>query len=385
MLISGGTIIDGTGSEPFVGDVIVSGETIASVGPSAAASGDDVVDASGLLVTPGLIDLHVHCYSGLGLFSVDPAEIGLETGVTTMIDTGSAGCLNFGPFHLFVMPGAAEEIYALLNIAQHGVQGHPDYEPFLGDLHEGKHIHAGNAVDCIEAHRDRIVGVKARLTEALTDGRPQNERIAMHAAIEAGEATGLPCMFHHVASSIPVEELLELMRPGDILTHVYHGRGDQAFDLEGGAPSDALRRARQRGIILDVGHGVGAYSWRVAEPACLEHGFYPDTISTDLHQFCVDGPTYDMPTTMSKLLHLEMPLERVIEASTYAPAHAVGLHSRVGSLVPGKQADVALLRLVEGEFDLVDVEGEVRVATRRLECAMTIKRGRRYRPESTME
>ena len=375
MLIRGGTIVDGTGSEPFSGDVLVDGDTISAVGPTLDAPEDDVIDAAGLFVAPGLIDLHVHCYSGLGLFSVDPADIGLQTGVTTMIDTGSAGSLNYGPFHKFIMPSAAEDVYAFINIAQHGVQGHPDFEPFLGDLHEAQHIHVGNAVACIEAHRDRIVGVKARLTEGLTDGKPENERIAMHAAIEAGGEAGLPCMFHHVASSIPVVELLELMRPGDVLTHFYHGRGDGGFDPEKGAPTEALSRARQRGVILDVGHGVGAFAWRVAEPACREYGFYPDTISTDLHQFCLRGPTYDMPTTMSKLLHLGMPLESVIEASTRAPARTVGLHDRVGCLSPGLRADISLLRIDEGEFDLADVEGEVRVAARRIECAMTIKGG----------
>ncbi len=376
MLIRGGTIIDGTGSTPFTGDVRIDGERITEVGPNLAADDDQVIDAAGLLVTPGLIDLHVHCYTTLGLFSVDPADIGLKTGVTTLIDTGSAGCLNYGPFHQFVMPNAREDVYALINIAQHGVQGHPDIDPYLGDLHEAKHIHAGNAVACINAHRDRIVGIKARLTETLTDGKPENGRIAMHATIEAGEATGLPCMFHHVASSVPVTELLDVMRPGDILTHFYHGHGDGGFAPApgSGAPGDALRAARERGIILDVGHGVGSFVWRIAEPACREHGFFPDTISTDLHQFCIDGPAYDMPTTMSKLLHLGMPLEKVIEASTSAPARAVNLQDR-GHLAPGLLADIALLRIVEGEFDLVDVDGEVRTAARRLEAVDTIKSG----------
>ena len=378
MLIRGGTIIDGTGSAPLSGDVRIQDAVITEVGPDLPVDDDDCIDAAGLLVTPGLIDLHVHCYTGLGLFSVDPSDIGLQTGVTALIDTGSAGCLNYGPFHRFVMPAAREDVYALINIAQHGVQGHPDIDPYVGDLHDAKHIHVGNAVACINEHRDRIVGIKARLTETLTDGKPENERIAMHAAIEAGEATGLPCMFHHVASSIPLDELLDVMRPGDILTHIYHGQGDGGFTSVlgpgSGAPSDTLLRARDKGIILDVGHGVGSFIWRIAEPACRQHGFFPDTISTDLHQFCIHGPTYDMPTTMSKLLHLGMPLEKVIEASTSAPARAVNLHNR-GRLAPHMLADVALLRFREGETDLVDVEGNVRTATQRLERVNTIKSG----------
>ena len=376
MLIRGGTIIDGTGSSPFQGDVQIQGKTVTEVGSSLSAGTDDCIEATGLLVVPGLVDLHVHCYSGLGLFSVDAADIGLKTGVTTLLDTGSAGCLNYRTFHRFIMPAAREDVYALLNIAQHGVQGHPDFEPYLGDLHEAKHIHVGNAIACIEEHRDRIVGVKARLTETLTDGKPENERIAMHAAIETGKATGLPCMFHHVASSIPLEELLEVMRPGDILTHVYHGRVDSGFvsGADRNGPSDAMLRARDENILFDVGHGVGAFVWRNAEPACRQHGFFPDTISTDLHQFCINGPTYDLLTTMSKLLHLGMPLEKVIQATTSTPAHAINLHDR-GLLTAGMLADITLLRMVEGEFDLVDVEGEVRTASQLLKHVATIKSG----------
>jgi len=376
MLIHGGTIIDGTGSAPFRGDVRVQGDVITEVGSNLSVDKDAGIDATGLLVVPGLVDLHVHCYSGLGLFSVDAADIGLKTGVTTLIDTGSAGCLNYGPFHRFVMPAAREDVFALINIAQHGVQGHRDFEPYLGDLHEAQHIHAGNAVACIEQHRDRIVGVKARLTEAFTDGKPENERIAMHAAIEAADATGLPCMFHHLASSIPVHELLEAMRPGDILTHFYHGRGDGGFVPVNGAPTEGMLQAREKRIVFDVGHGVGSFAWRIAEPACRQHGFFPDTISTDLHQFCIHGPTYDLPTTMSKFLYLGMRLEKVIAAATSAPARAVNLQDR-GRLATGMRADIALLRMVEGEFDLADVEGEVRTAEQRLEHVGTIKSGTR--------
>ena len=377
LILQGGHVVDPAQQINFVTDIAIQDGVIAELGENLATNpSTEQIDASGMIVCPGLIDLHVHCYSGMGLFSVDAAEIGLKTGVTTLLDTGSAGCLNYGPFHRFVMPAAREDVFALLNIAQHGVQGHPDFLPYLGDLHDAKHIHAGNAIACIDKHRDRIVGVKARLTESLTDGKPENEYIAMNAAIDAGEATGLPCMFHHLASSIPLEELLEIMRPGDILTHFYHGKGDGGFvpNSGSGAPSEAMLRAREKRILFDVGHGVGAFTWRIAEPACRQHGFFPDTISTDLHQFCIDGPTYDLPTTMSKLLHLGMPLEKVIEATTITPARAIKLHDR-GSLAPGLLADISLLRMEDGEFDLVDVEGAVRTAAQRLVHVGTIKSG----------
>ena len=166
------------------------------------------------------------------------------------------------------------------------------------------------------------------------------------------------------------------MRPGDILTHFYHDKGDGGFLQEPGegAPCDAILQAREKGVVFDVGHGVGSFAWRIAEPACRRHGFFPDTISSDLHQFCIHGPTYDLITTMNKLLHLDMPLAEVIRATTIAPARAVNLNDR-GSLAPGMLADITLLRMEEDEFDLVDAEGDVRTATRRLAHAGTIKSG----------
>ena len=377
LILRGGHVIDPAQECYGVRDVAIADGLIATVGESLPSDrATKLIDVSGMYVYPGLIDLHAHCYSSLGLFSVDAADIGVKTGVTTLIDAGSEGCLNYGPFHRFVMPAAREDMFVMLNIAQHGVQGQPGFEPFLGDLHEAKHIHVENAVACIDEHRDCIVGVKARLTESLTDGKSENERIAMHAAIQAGEATSLPCMFHHFASSIPQEELLEVMRPGDILTHFYHGKDDGGF-IPGpgqGAPSEAMVRTREKGIIFDVGHGVGSFAWRIAEPACRQHGFFPDTTGTDLHQFSIHGPAHDLTTTMSKLLFLSMPLERVIQATTIAPARAVNLHDR-GSLAQGLLADVTLLRMVEGQFDLEDAEGDIRTAGQRLVHAGTIKAG----------
>ena len=173
--------------------------------------------------------------------------------------------------------------------------------------------------------------------------------------------------------------LLDLMssklRPGDIYTHLYHPNPDRGFDGRAGAPFDFMCDARQRGVIFDVGHGVGAFAWRVAEPACKEHGFWPDTISTDLHQFNLHGPVHDMPTTMTKFVHLGMPLTRAIRASTYEPARAMGLGERFGRLAVGRQADVTLMRLEEGRFELADVENQVRIARQRLVAEAVIKRG----------
>ena len=162
------------------------------------------------------------------------------------------------------------------------------------------------------------------------------------------------------------------------MTHLYHRQPDSPFEGENRAPSEALRRARERGVILDVGHGIGSFAWAAAEPACRQHGFWPDTISTDIHAFNMNGPVHDLPTVMSKLLHLGMPLGEVIRASTRRPAEALKQGDRLGLLRPGRQADITLLRMEEGPCPLYDVLGEVRSADRRLVPVSVLKRGVRH-------
>lgn len=373
VLITNGEVYDGGGGPPVRADVRVQGADIVEIAPGLPARGDRVIDASGLLVTPGLIDLHVHVYSGMGIVSVDAEEAGLRTGVTTLLDTGSAGALTYPTFHRFVMPQAREDIFALLNISMIGCIHFHTIPPYLSDLTDSRNVHVPAAVACIEKHRDRLLGTKVRLTSAVAGNRLENERAAFEGALEAAARTGTLCMIHHALSEIPLEEVLRRMRPGDIYTHLYFPSGH--FSPADGAPPDAMRDARARGVLFDVGHGVGAFAWDVAEPACRNHGFWPDTISTDIHQLNVRGPVFDMPTTMSKFLHLGMPLAKVIQASTQTPARAMRLGDRFGTLQAGRQADIALLRIERGRWSLADVQGQVRVAGERIAAAGVLKRG----------
>ncbi len=379
-LITGGTVHDGS-NPPRRADVRIRDGSIAEIGPELRPAQEQVFDAAGLLVMPGLIDLHTHVYGGMGLFSVRPEEAGLRTGVTTLVDTGSAGALTYGTFRQYVMEQAEEDIYAYLNIAQHGVQGHPDFEPYLGDLHEIRHIHAGNAVACMKKYPDRIVGTKVRLTASLADGKIENEYAGLRGAVEAAAQTGLSCMVHHTASGIPIETVLETLRPGDVYTHTYNGKPNRGFAVEDGTPCKAMWAARERGIVFDVGHGVGSFAWRVAEPACQKHGFWPDTVSTDIHQFNLHGPVFDLPTTMSKFLYLGWPLPEVIRAATSAPAKALGLQDKLGRLAVGRSADVTVLKLEEGRFALEDVEHQFRAGRQRLLPVAVWKRGNFHRCE----
>ncbi len=374
-LVRGGEVYDGTGAPPSKVDLRIAGGVIQEIGPDLAPQGETIIDATGLIVSPGLIDLHVHVFSGLGLYSIDPFEAGLRTGVTSMLDTGTAGALTYANMARFIMPAADEEVFALLNISMIGcIQGHPDFPPYMGDLNDGRHAHVPSAVECVKRFPERFVGMKVRLTSALANYDEKNEWAGFHGVFEAAELTNSPCMIHHLKSKIPTETVLKTLRPGDMLTHLYHPYSDHAFDTHG-APIDALREARERGVILDVGHGVGSFAWRVAEPACREFGFWPDSISTDIHQFNLRGPVVDLPTTMSKFLYLGMPMEQIIRAVTSVPAKAMRVHERLGTLLPGRQADVTILKLENGQFPLTDVEGVTRVSPWRLVPVSVCKRG----------
>ena len=374
-LIRNGDVFDGTGGPAQRIDLRVADGLIQEIGPNLMANGEEVVEADGLIVAPGLIDLHVHVFSGIGLYSIDPFEAGLRTGVTTMLDTGTAGALTYANMARFIMPAAQEDVFALLNISMIGcIQGHPKFPPYMGDLNDGRHAHVPSAVECVKRFPERIIGMKVRLTSGLANFEEKNELAGFHGVFEASELTGLPCMIHHIASRIPAETVLNALRPGDIYTHLYHPHPDHRFD-DHGAPLDAMLEARARGVLFDVGHGVGAFVWRVAEPACQNFGFWPDTISTDLHQFNLRGPVVDLPTTMSKFLYLGMPLEQIIRATTSAPAAAMRLQDRLGVLQAGRQADIVLLRRERGSFPLMDVEHQSRVAAERLVPISVCKRG----------
>lgn len=378
-LIRHGDVYDGRGDTPKQVDIHIRGGAIVEIGPDLAVPGALVIDGSGLLITPGLIDLHVHVFTGMGIYSIAPEDAGLRTGVTMLLDTGSAGSFGMETFYRLALTQGPEDVFALVNISQLGVQGRPTVKPCVGELDDVRYVHTPSAVASVEQFRDRVIGTKVRLTATLAADKVENERAGLRSAIAAAEETGVPCMVHHSLSNIPVGEVMETLRPGDIYTHCFHPHADNAFQLDGGAGVDVYRGARDRGIFIDVGHGVGSFGWESAERACLEHGFWPDTISTDLHQFNLHGPVFDLPTTMSKFLYLGMPLGRIIQAVTSSAARAMGLVDRFGVLEAGRQADVTLLRRVDGEFDLVDVEGAIRKANQRLLPVAVFKNGV-YRP-----
>lgn len=376
LVIHGGHLIDPATGLDGSFDVAIADGRIAAVAPSIPTTdAADGLDATGLLVLPGLVDLHVHVYWGVADLSIPPGPHDLARGATTIVDAGSAGANTFPGFLRYVIEPFGGRILALLNISAMG-----QIDPFLGELHDERYLEPERAARIALDHPDVIVGFKVRLTESLAG---PNGRVALQRAVEAGTATGLPVMAHIGDSTITIDEILGLMRPGDIVTHAFTDRVHGIF-RDDGRVADVAREARARGVRFDVGHGAGSFRFRRAE-AALEDGFAPDTISSDLHRFNHEGPVFDLATTMSKYLHLGLPLADVVRMATTEPAAVIGRTGAFGTLAAGAEADVAVLRLDEGPVTFTDAWGDTVEGRRRLVPVATFRRGRRVRGDGMLD
>ena len=366
-VIVGGTVVDPASGLHERADVAVSGGQIAAVGPALAQVGRSVVDAEGLLVVPGLVDLHVHVYPGVADLSVEADPTCLGRGVTTVVDAGSAGANTFPGFRRWVVDASRGRVLAYLNISATG-----QIDPFLGELHDLRFADPERAAAVALAHPDVVVGYKVRVSEMLAG---PNGLAGLDRALEAGRATNLPVMVHIGGTPFDIEEVLARLRPGDVVTHAYTGWRPGAIVTDAGRVVAAAREARERGVVFDVGYGAGSFTWATAE-AALADGFRPDTISSDLHRFNVAGPVHDLATTLSKFLLLGLSLDDVIRMATAAPAAALDRTGELGALNVGREADVTLLRLEEGRFELTDTAGQVREARQRLVPVGALRAGR---------
>ena len=346
LVVAGGRVLCPATGIDAVADVAISDGCIAAIGEGLA--GREWVDAAGLLVTPGLIDLHVHVYEGVSHYGIDADRYLLRRGTTTGVDVGSAGAQTFPALRRMVIDQAQTRIYAYLHIAVEGM-----ISALVGELEDIRWASVEQCVCVARANPDVIVGVKLRAGHQMVGHDP---RPAVALALEAADALGLPLMVHVIDMAMPLPELLVQMRPGDVVTHCFHGNQGSLLDDNGRLWPEA-RAARERGILFDVGHGVGSFTWRVAR-AALAQGFPPDTISSDIHAHNHAGPVHDLPRTLSKLLHLGMPLTEVIAASTVR----VGEHlarvapAGLGTLARGSPGDLSLLELERGRFELTDGE-----------------------------
>ena len=365
LLIKGGETIDDAAGLTGRNDVAIRKGRIAVVEPNIPAeTAFRTIDASGLLVTPGLIDLHAHIYRGATFWGIDANAAGSRSGVTSWIDAGSAGALTLEGLREFIIAPAEVRISAFLNISCIGLAGH-DYE--LTNL---AYCDVRLFEIVANLNRDILHGVKVRLG-ATTVGENGVEPLRL--GIAAAERCELPLMVHIGVPPPRLEELLPLLRAGDIVTHCFTGHGMKLVD-DDGVPHAVTRQALDRGIVLDIGHGAGSFTFKSAE-AALAAGIKPHVISTDIHQISMDGPMFDMPTCLSKFLALGLGVSEAVAMATTGPAQVLGLADR-GTLKPGALADLALFTLESGEYPLYDIATEMRVGKQLLVNQMTIVGGR---------
>lgn len=374
LLITNGHVIDPAAGIDGPRDLAVQGGRIAAVLPTgAAAEARRVVNVAGNYVVPGLIDFHVHVLPGISHFGIDADPSCLARGVTTVLDFGTAGGLIFGGFRQFVIDQVQTRVFALLHIAGQGMISSVGTLPALGELHDLRYCSVENVEKVVAANRDVIAGIKIRCTANLAeDGR--NEAQGLDLARQAADRVGLPLVVHSPNSSLTMEHILSRLKPGDVLTHCFHGKGcgltDQNLKL-----LPAARDALARGVLLDVGHGVASFDFRVAG-SLLEQGVVPHFISSDIHIYNLHGPVFDLVTTMDKFLHLGMPLTEVIRRTTQLPAQFLQRELDLGTLRPGAIADITILQLQDRESSLLDSEGHTEIGRKHLEPTHVFRAGR---------
>ena len=364
LLLTGGHVIDAGGGHIGAYDVAVRDGRIAAVGRGLPRDAHEVVDVSGRVVTPGLVDLHTHVHPGATYWGIDPDPVAWYSGVTTWVDAGSAGAYTLAGLRA-AAARAEVRVPALLNISGVGLTAR------TGEGRDLAHCDVDLAVATIAANRDLVYGVKVRI-DAETVG--PNGVEPLRRGIAAAAACGVPVMAHIGTAPPGLADVLGLLRPGDIVTHCASAIAAVAG---AGGVDPAVRDAYERGVLFDIGHGSGGFAFDVLE-AQLDAGLAPHTVSTDLHARSVYGPAFDLPTTMAKLLAVGLPLEDVVAAATINPARALGLDA--GTLTVGAAADIAVFRLAEGPVELSDAHRQLRRAPRRLVNEATYVAGRRLVP-----
>jgi dihydroorotase len=356
-------------------DVGISGNKVVSVAPDIEiSSAKRIIDAGGCLVLPGLIDFHTHVFYGGGPWGIDPDELGPRTGVTTMVDAGSAGAGNFHGFYQNVIQQSRIRIKAFLHIAFNGLEGCAIYAPedlvIAGELEDIRRAMVRPAVEIGARYRDTICGIKVR---ASVEAAGSHGAIAIDLAQQAAESLGLPVMVHIGTPPPTRKEILKKLRPGDVLTHSFRGDPNGPYQLDG-TLMEEMSEARDRGVLFDIGHGVGSFAFASGRKL-IEAGFLPDIISSDVHTYSINRIAFDLPTTMSKFLALGMDLMEVVRATTVAPARFLGLGNTIGSLQPGYVADISIIQLAHQKAIFEDAFGETISADQVFVPAATIRAG----------
>jgi dihydroorotase len=365
LIVSGGHLIDPASRLDGPADIAVRDGLVAAVAPQLDRSlAGEIIAAAGQIVTPGLIDLHTHIYWGATYWGIEADPAAARSGVTTWVDAGSAGAYSFPGFRRYVRDASRVRVFCLLNLSAIGLIA-PTWEFTNLD-----YCDLDLAAQTVEENRDIILGIKARIDSSTTRGvglRP------LELARELADRVGLPLMVHIGSGPPALAAIADLLRPGDILTHCFTG-GSHRLLTDDGRLAPLARELQGRGVILDLGHGTGSFSYQVAE-AALAEGVLPDVISSDIHQLSAQGPMFDLPTTLSKFLNLGMGLADVIDRATRRPAAAMR-RPELGTLAVGAPADLAIFRVEQGAFTFHDVAMSPRTGDRRLVCTHTLLGGR---------
>jgi dihydroorotase len=354
-----GGIPDGQAVDLGIG---ADGRVLASGSRATAGEFDRVLDLSGAWISPAWIDLHVHCYYGGTWLSLRPDHIGPASGVGLVVDCGSAGEANFAGFREFIAQPAAFPILAFLNISSIGLVAANRVSELIADAV----LNVPRTVACVEAHRDLIRGIKVRAShQVVREWGMAPVRVAKQVAA----AVGLPLVVHIGEAPPTLGEILDILEPGDVITHCFTGRLTTSI----GRHEAYLRRVQRMaadGLIIDVGHGQGSFNYATARLA-ISRGLLPTVISTDLHVGNIWGPVWDLATTMSKMLTVGMAVEDVVERVTIAPARFLTL-DRWGDAHAGAQARFTVFEVSDAGETLPDSDGAVEPVRRFFEPRFTV-------------
>ena len=369
LLLKGGRVIDPQSATDDILDITVAGSKIQEIGKNLESNNAQTFDCHGLIVTPGLIDLHTHVYWGGTAIGVDPDEHADKSACTTLVDAGTAGPGNLAGFVKHIIEPARVRILPFLNLSFAGIFAFSD-RVMVGECLDLEMLNAEAALECSIDYADIIAGIKVRV------GRYASGAMGIHPmniALDVCEEANLRLMCHLDHPPPSREEVVSRLRPGDILTHCFKPFPNAPVRLRDGGIYEEIKLARERGVIFDIGHGAGSFSFKTGE-AMLASGFKPDCISSDIHCLSVNGPVYDQLTTLSKFLALGMPLGDVIDCSTRNPANAID-RPDLGRLAANGVADISILKLEEGVFEFHDADHDSISAKQHLKAQAVVQQG----------